>query len=46
MLKKLSLGLLAVVLMLAAVLAFNTWRKGSRQIDVAPVAKLQESDLS
>lgn len=41
MLKKLSLGLLAVVLLLAAVLAFNTWRKGSRQIDVAPVAKLQ-----
>lgn len=40
MIKKLLLGLLAVVLLLAAVLAVNTVRKGSRQLDVAPVAVL------
>ena len=34
MVKKLLLGLMALVLLLAAVLAVNTWRKGSRQISV------------
>lgn len=40
MLKKLLLGLLTVVLVLVAILAVNTLRKGSRQLDVAPVAVL------
>lgn len=40
MLKKLLLGLLTVVLVLGAILAVNTLRKGSRQLDVAPVAVL------
>src|ERR1035437_4531031 len=41
MIKKFLLGLLAAILVLAAVLAVNTWRKGSRQVDVAPIATLQ-----
>jgi carboxypeptidase PM20D1 len=38
--KKIGLGLLLLVLALVAVLAINTLRKGSRQLDVAPVAVL------
>ena len=41
MVRKLLVGLLAAILLLAAVLAFNTWRKGSRQIDVPPIALLK-----
>lgn len=41
MIKKILFGLLAAILVLAAVLTVNTWRKGSRQIDVAPIATLQ-----
>ncbi|MBP6504624.1 MAG: M20 family peptidase, partial [Rhodoferax sp.] len=40
MIKRLLLGLLVLLLLLAAVLAANTLRKGSRQIDVAPIAEL------
>lgn len=40
MIRKIGLSLLAVLLVLAAVLAFNTARKGSRQLDVPPVAVL------
>ena len=40
MIKKIGLGLLLLVLALVAVLAINTLRKGSRQLDVAPVAVL------
>jgi carboxypeptidase PM20D1 len=38
--KKLFLGLLALVLLLVVALAANTLRKGSRQIDVPPLAVL------
>lgn len=38
MIKRLLLGILALLALLVAVLAVNTWRKGSRQIDVLPVA--------
>ena len=37
MLKKIAWGVLALLLALVAVLAINTLRKGSRQLDVAPV---------
>ncbi|OGB35469.1 MAG: hypothetical protein A3F78_17130 [Burkholderiales bacterium RIFCSPLOWO2_12_FULL_61_40] len=40
MLKKLLFGLLGVLLLLAAVLAVNTARQGSRQLDVPAVAVL------
>ncbi|MDO8776911.1 MAG: M20 family peptidase [Burkholderiaceae bacterium] len=40
MIKKLLVGLLLVVLALAAVLAVNTFRQGSRQIDVPALAVL------
>ena len=40
MIKKLLLGLLALVLLLAAALGINTARKGSRQLAVEPIAKL------
>ena len=46
MIRKILYGLLAVLLLLAAVLGFNTWRKGSRQIDVAPIAKLQVDEAA
>ncbi len=36
MIKRLLLGVLAIVLLLAAVVAINTLRKGSRQMEVAP----------
>lgn len=38
MTKKLLLGLLALVVLLVAILAVNTLRKGSRQLEVAPLA--------
>jgi carboxypeptidase PM20D1 len=40
MIKKLVFGLLALVLLLVATLGVNTLRKGSRQLDVAPIAVL------
>jgi carboxypeptidase PM20D1 len=40
MIKKILLGLLAVILLLTTVLGVNTWRKGSRQIEVAAIAPL------
>lgn len=40
MLKRLVLGLLALLVLLAAVLVANTLRQGSRQVQVAPLAKL------
>ncbi len=40
MIRKLLVGLLVAVLLLAAVLAFNTWRKGSRQLNVPAIAVL------
>ncbi len=40
MIKRLLLGLLGVLLLLALVLAVNTWRQGSRQIDVPPLPVL------
>jgi carboxypeptidase PM20D1 len=41
MLKKIALALLSVCVLLAAVVAANTLRHGSRQIDVAPVPPLK-----
>ena len=40
MIKKIGLGLLSVLLLLVAVLAVNTLRKGSRQVEVAPLAAI------
>ena len=40
MIKRLLLGVLVLLLLLAGVLVANTLRKGSRQIDVAPIAEL------
>jgi carboxypeptidase PM20D1 len=40
MLKKSLFLLLVLVLLLAAVLGLNTWRKGSRQLTVAPLAPI------
>lgn len=40
MIKRLLLGLLALVLLLAAVLVANTLRQGSRQVNPPPLAKL------
>jgi len=40
MIRRLLLGLLAIVLLLAAALAANTLRQGSRQAQVAPLAAL------
>jgi len=40
MIKRLLLGVLVLVLVLAAVLGVNTLRKGSRQLAVAPIAEL------
>ena len=40
MFKKLSLSALALLLLLVAVLAFNTLRQGSRQLNVPPIAVL------
>ena len=41
MIKRLLLGLFGLVLVLAAVLAVNTWRQGSRQLPVQPLPALQ-----
>ena len=41
MIKKILYAIVAVVLLLVAILGFNTWRKGSRQLDVAQIAKIQ-----
>ena len=38
MIKKLLLGLLALILLLAAAVGINTARKGSRQLQVEPLA--------
>ena len=46
MIKKLLLGLLALVLLLAAALGINTARKGSRQLAVEPIAKLAVDDAA
>ena len=46
MIRKILYGLLAALLLLAAVLGVNTWRKGSRQLDVAPIAKLQVDEAA
>jgi len=43
MLKRLLIGLLALLLVLGAVLALNTWRQGSRQLDVPPAPELPKS---
>lgn len=40
MVKKILLGLMFTLVVLAAVLAGNTWRQGSRQLDVPPLAVL------
>lgn len=40
MIKRVLLGLLALLLALAAVLAVNTWRQGSRQLPVTPLPPL------
>lgn len=40
MVKRALLGLLALLLVLAAVLAVNTWRQGSQQIEVQPLPPL------
>ena len=40
MVKKLLFGVLAALLLLLVVLAVNTYRKGSRQLDVPPIAVL------
>ena len=44
MIKRLFLGLLLVLLALAAALAVNTWRHPSRQVTVAPAPPLQQLD--
>lgn len=41
MVKRIVLGLLAALLLLAVVLAVNTWRQGSRQLVVRPLAVLE-----
>ena len=41
MFKRIVLGLLAMLLMLAAAVAVNTWRHGSRQLQVAPLAPMK-----
>ena len=41
MLRKLALGVLALLLVLAAVVAANTWRKGSRQLQVQAIAPIR-----
>ncbi len=40
MIKRILLGLLGIVLLLAAALAINALRKGSRQMEVAPLAAI------
>ena len=40
MIKKIFLALLALIVLLVAAVAANTLRKGSRQLDVPPLAVL------
>lgn len=40
MVKRVVLGLLALLMLLALAVGINTWRKGSRQVQVAPVPTL------
>ena len=40
MIKRLFLALLALVALLVLAVAINTWRQGSRQIDVPPLAPI------
>lgn len=40
MFKRLLLGLLALIALLVLAVAINTWRQGSRQIDVPPLAPI------
>ncbi len=40
MLKRVLIGLLALVAVLVVVVAANTWRQGSRQVDVPPLAPI------
>lgn len=40
MFRKISFGLLAVLVLLLAVLGINTWRKGSTQLAVQPIERL------
>ena len=46
MIKKLLLGLLALVLLLAAALGINTARKGSRQLAVQPIDRVAVDDAA
>lgn len=46
MVKKLLLGVVGLLLALAAVLAVNTLRKGSRQIDVPPLAAISVDEAA
>ena len=41
MLKKSLLAVLGLLLLLVAILGFNTWRAGSRQLQVAPLAPIK-----
>ena len=40
MLKRVLIGLLALLAMLVLAVAANTWRQGSRQVDVPPLAPI------
>ena len=40
MLKRLLLGLVALLALLVLIVAVNTWRQGSRQVDVPPLAPI------
>ena len=40
MIKRALIGLLALVALLVAAVAVNTWRQGSRQVDVPPLAPI------
>lgn len=46
MFKRIVLGLLAMLLMLAAAVAVNTWRHGSRQLQVAPLAPMKVDEAA
>ena len=46
MIKKISLLLLLLILTLAAAVGINTWRKGSRQLVVAPIGKLSVDEAA
>ncbi|MES2609260.1 MAG: hypothetical protein V4679_03415, partial [Pseudomonadota bacterium] len=46
MIKKLLLGLLALLVLLAVALGVNTARKGSRQLEVPPLARLAVDDAA